>query len=206
MNWKHCRGVYPAYISLGATCQTAYQLRRLGLRQSAGPLDWFLSYSVPHLSRLLRLQFKDFWKWENLRTVNIVQNHYVIQDTAYQIESYHDFPVPYDPRTLYPSFREKADRRTARFLRLIKEHPVCFVRILTTSSEAYQLERALNPIANKGFRLLIVNLHQDASREISYDDWGIQRVASVTISGGRDWRGFDPGWNRIMEGFKRAGV
>jgi len=201
LDWNQNRGTYHAYISLGAMCQTAYQLRRLGLRKFSGPLDWFIISSSPKLSHLLNKRFNGFMELNNLRHTNIVDNHYVLRDTVYQVDSYHDFPVHYNPNQLYPKFKEQVDRRISRFLKTIQTGPVCFVRTHTSSSEARLLEQALYNISDGDFRILIVNLHNQRGKGVIYEDWGLQRVSSVTIPAGRDWRGSNHHWDLIMNGF-----
>ncbi|MDR0268063.1 DUF1796 family putative cysteine peptidase [Paenibacillus sp.] len=201
MDWNQNRGTYHAFISLGEMCQTAHQLRRLGLRRFSGPLDWFTSSSTPKLTHLLKTRFNGFMELNHLHLINMVDRHYVLRDLVYQVDSYHDFPVPYHINQLYPQFKEQVDRRISRFLKTIKTGPVCFVRTHTSSSEARLLEQVLSDISHRDFRMLIVNLHNQPGKGIIYEDWGLQRVSSVTIPSGRDWRGSDYHWNLIMQGF-----
>lgn len=202
MDWNKSKGAYHAFISLGATCQTAHQLSRLKLRKSSGPLDWFTSYSPPKISRLLQTRFNGFMELNNLHHINIVDNHFVLRDTAYQVDSYHDFPVPYNPRELYSQFKEKMDRRVSRFLKTVKAYPVCFVRTQASMQEARLLEEALCNISNKNFQLLVVNFHNDSAKGVIHEDWGLQRICSVSIPAGRDWRGSNEHWDLIMRGYK----
>jgi hypothetical protein len=65
MKWEECSGSYKAVVSLGSSCQTAYQLKRLGLRGHAGPLDWFISQSAKDVVRLIRNRFKGFMSMNN---------------------------------------------------------------------------------------------------------------------------------------------
>lgn len=201
LDWNQNRGTYHAFISLGAMCQTAHQLNRLKLRNFSGPLDWFTSFSPLKLSHILKTKFNGFMELKNLNLINIVDNHYVLRDMAYQVDSYHDFPVHYNPNQLYPQFKEQMDRRIPRFLKTIKTGPVCFVRTHASSSEARLLEQALYNISHKNFRMLIVNLHNQPGKGVIYEDWGLQRVSSVTIPSGKDWRGSDHHWDLIMKGF-----
>jgi len=201
LDWNQNRGTYHAFISLGATCQTAYQLSRLKLRKFSGPLDWFISSPSSKLSHLLETRFNGFMELDNLRLINIVDNHYVLRDMEYHVDSYHDFPIPYNPNQLYPQFKEKMDRRVSRFLKTIKTGPICFVRTQTSSSEARLLEQALHGISCKDFKILIVNFHNQLGEGVIYDDWGLQRVSSVKIPSGKNWRGSDHHWDLIMKGY-----
>ncbi|WP_166240971.1 DUF1796 family putative cysteine peptidase [Paenibacillus turpanensis] len=205
MKWEDCRGKYKAFISLGTTCQTAHQLKRLKLRNSSGPLDWFMSPFAEDVAKLLDSRFKGFMEWNNLQLMGTAQNYYIVRDTAYQIESYHDFPMTYNPvswGTPYPQFKDTMQRRIKRFVSLVQKNaPLCFVRIQTSKAEAEQLDAALCRLARRPYRLLIVNLHHQQNRNITFEDWGLKRVASVSIPHGVDWKGSDEAWSTIMRGF-----
>ncbi|MBB6673754.1 DUF1796 family putative cysteine peptidase [Cohnella nanjingensis] len=200
MRWQDGAGTYGSFISLGSTCQTAYQLRRLQLRKFAGPLDWFISRSVPDVARLIRNRFGGFMDLERLELAGREPDKYVVRDNEYAIVSYHDFPL--FPRWTdgYPDFKMKIDRRVHAFLTAVKKGPVCFVRSDTSKTEAQQLYRALRAIVPGRFRLLIVN--NGLEREVRDEEWGLPHVASVSIPRGADWRGFDPAWDQIMKEFK----
>ena len=130
LDWNQNRGTYHAFISLGAMCQTAHQLNRLKLRKFSGPLDWFISFSSPKLSQLLNARFNGFMELNHLRLINIVDNHYVLRDMKYQIDSYHDFPIPYNPNQLYPQFKDKLDRRVSSVITSYSIHYTKLYEIL----------------------------------------------------------------------------
>jgi len=209
MKWQDCAGSYKAFISLGSTCQTAYQLRRLGLRNFSGPLDWFISRSVPDVTRLIRHRFNGFMELDRLRLTGTDTECYVVIDEKNDVVSYHDFSrslPPYRWAEAYPDFKQKMDRRVKAFLHAAKRQPVCLVRIQTSKAEAHQLHGALKKVMSGSFRLLIVN-NEDGLHEIRHEDWGLPGVASVSVPSGMDWRGSDLAWDRIMQGFKlRQGV
>ncbi|WP_171651466.1 DUF1796 family putative cysteine peptidase [Paenibacillus foliorum] len=202
MRWNDCVGRYKTYMSLGSTCQTAYQLKRIGLRQSAGPIDWFTSRSVPGLVQLLHQQFKGLMDFQNLELVDRTRECFVVSDNVYDVVSYHDFPL-YQGRwwDAYPAFKEKLDRRVNRFQYTIQNKPILFVRTDTTLKEAQQIKRALNTLMNGRFRLLIVNDHSNPNRMLFEEKWELEGVCCVTVPQGYDWRGSDDAWNRIMSGF-----
>ena len=84
---------YDLILSLGTTCQTAYQIERKGLRKCAGPLDWFIS-PLSGTIKLLEDNFADFMKKENLEIIDTYENkNFVVKDTLYNVISYHDFPL-----------------------------------------------------------------------------------------------------------------
>ncbi|WP_165972037.1 DUF1796 family putative cysteine peptidase [Paenibacillus piri] len=202
MKLNECAGRYKSFVSLGSTCQAAYQLSRLGLRQFASPLDWFISDSVDGLVRLLHHRFEGFMNFSNLQLVDRTQECFVIKDRIYDIASYHDFPL-YIGRwwDAYPAFKEKMDRRVDRFWRTIQNKPVLFVRTDTSREEAQQLKRALNALMHGNFRLLIVNNNPHFTPEVLEENWGIEGVCCVTVPGGFDWRGSNEAWNLVMSSF-----
>lgn len=204
MKWNDCAGTYKTYISLGSTCQTAYQLRRLGLRKFAGPLDWFISNSVPDVARLIRNRFNGFMELDRLRLLGTDLDCYVVRDDKYDIVSYHDFPLSlpvFQWTDAYPAFKQKMDRRIHAFLTAAKSKPICLVRTQTTKPQAEQLLAALNTVMAGNFRLLIVN-NTAYLREVRHEDWGLQGVCSVSVPSGIDWKGSNQAWDEIMQGFK----
>jgi hypothetical protein len=200
MEWNDCRGAYHAFISLGSTCQTAYQLKRLKLRTFSGPLDWFTSRSVPHVARLIRNRFRGLMKYDHLRVLGMDETNYIIQDHDYDVVSYHDFPLPYRWTDRYPDFKQKIDRRANALLSVTKRGPVCFIRTDTSKAEAKQLYAALRSTLYGKFRLLIVN--NSAVQGVKHEDWGLPQISSVSVPHGIDWRGSDLAWDQIMDGFR----
>jgi hypothetical protein len=165
-----------------------------------------MSSSTLGLTKLLENRFRQYMDFGNLQLIGTAQDKYIVRDSAYQIESYHDFPVTADLSWWhhpYPAFIEKTNRRVARFLSTLKNGPVCFIRFQSTKSEAQELDRALSKITPHRYQLLIVNLHRDARNDIVYEDWGLNRISSVTIPAGTDWRGSNQAWDTIMKGFIR---
>jgi len=200
MRWYDCAGAYKAYVSLGSTCQTAYQLRRLGLRRFAGPLDWFISRDAGDVARLLRNRFYGFMEPNRIELAGIDPPHYVVRDAGYDVYSYHDFPLHGHWMNAYPEFKRKIDRRKQTLYAAAATGPVCYVRIEASRQEALQLYSALSQFAPGPFRLLTVNFMDDS--RIKHEDWGYPHIASVSIPRGTDWRGSDSAWNEIMYGFR----
>jgi len=204
MKWNDCTGDYTAFISLGSTCQTAYQLQRLGLRKFAGPLDWFISFAAHDVARLIRNRFDGFMELNQLRLTGTDLDCYVVKDDKFDIVSYHDFPLSlpiYRWTDAYPEFKRKIDRRIDRFLTAARSKPICLVRTQTSKPEAEKLLASLNTVMADKFRLLIVN-NMDYLYELRHEDWGLPDVCSVSVPKGMNWRGSDQVWDQIMKGFK----
>ncbi|WP_239616385.1 DUF1796 family putative cysteine peptidase [Cohnella mopanensis] len=204
MRWSDVIGAYGAYISLGSTCQTAYQLRRLQLRTFAGPLDWFISRSVTDVSRLIHNRFQGFMEFNHLEVIGTDTDQYVVRDNNYNIYSYHDFPLRYRWTDTYPFFKQKMNRRVRALLTAAKNGPLCFIRTDTSKNEAQQIYTAIKTIIPCRFKLLIVNNVNDY-QEVRHEDWGIPHIGSVYVSRGADWRGSNFAWNQIMSGFTLNG-
>jgi hypothetical protein len=207
MKWAECVGAYGAYISLGSTCQTAYQLKRLGLRRFAGPLDWFVSESVPGLVGLIRSRFNGFMELNNIQLIGYTQDCYIARDNACEIVSYHDFPQTlsiFNWQEAYPELIERVRRRANRFLEMVKNHPVFFVRTQLTAEEALLLQSALQPLTHEESRLLVLNEHPADSGGIVFEDWGLDGICSASVPTEEDWRGSDRVWDQVMDGFRLA--
>lgn len=201
MKWNDCIGAYDAYISLGSTCQTAHQLKRLHLRKFAGPLDWFISSSVTDVAHLIQNRFNGFMELNSLQLLGTEPAHYIVRDNNYDIVSFHDFPLIYRWTDAYPVFKQKIDRRVKALLTAAKKDLICLVRTDTSKMEAQQLYTALKTIMPGKFRLLIVN-NMDTNQDVRHEDWGLPNICSVSVSKGADWRGSNPAWDQIMNGFK----
>jgi hypothetical protein len=205
MKWNDCIGTYKAYISLGSTCQTAYQLRRLNLRRFAGPLDWFISRSVADVSRLIRNRYEGFMELNRLELLGTEPAHYIVRDNGYDIVSYHDFPLIYRWTDAYPDFKQKINHRVNALLTASKDGPICFVRTDTSKMEAQQLYAALKSIMPSKFQLLIINNRVDY--QVRHEDWGLHNICSISVPGGADWRGSNAAWDQVMNGFRmKSGV
>jgi Putative papain-like cysteine peptidase (DUF1796) len=200
MKWTDGVGAYGAYVSLGSTCQTAYQLRRLQLRKFAGPLDWFISRDAANVSRLIRNRFEGFMEFDRLQVLGTDADQHVVGDNRHQVVSYHDFPLRYHWTDTYPDFKQKVDRRIKALITAAKKGSICFIRTDTSKSDAQRLHAALGKIVPGKFRLLIVNETNDY-QEVTHGDWGLRHVGSVWVPRGRDWRGSDHAWDQIMSGF-----
>jgi hypothetical protein len=205
MKWRDSLGGYKAYMSLGSTCQTAYQLRRLGLRKHAGPLDWFVSDSIGGVVRLIDQRFKGFMEPNQLELIGTTYECFVVRDNATDIISFHDFPLYLTAdrwRDAYPEFKQKLNRRVDRFMRTIQSQPILFIRTNSNRKEAQELHAALKRLMPGKFHLLIVNNHQEDRKDVIYEDWRLGGISSVLLPKGEDWRGLNQAWDTCMKGFK----
>lgn len=205
MKWRDSLGGYKAYISLGSTCQTAFQLKRLGLRKYAGPLDWFVSDSIGGVIRLIDHRFNGFMEISQLELIGTTNECFVVRDNANDVISFHDFPLYLSAERwweAYPAFKQKLKRRVDRFLSTIQGQPILFIRTNSKRKEAQDLHAALKKLMPGKFQLLIVNNHQEDRKDVIYEDWGLVGISSVLLPKGEDWRGFNQAWDKCMNGFK----
>ncbi|RUT35464.1 hypothetical protein EJP77_00055 [Paenibacillus zeisoli] len=195
------KGTYNAVFSLGANCQTAYQLRRLGLRSYAGPFDWFISSYHSGLIAVLENRFEDFMKLDQLKLVGQFKTCYCIKDEKYGIYSYHDFPVELPEERwadAYPEFHERQIRRQERFLQAATTMDrILFVRLNSSSEEALQLQHTLSDLTRRPFTLLIVNTREDAAPEICPESR--HGIITAVLNKGSDWRGDNKGWEQLLQ-------
>ncbi|HDR6268575.1 DUF1796 family putative cysteine peptidase [Bacillus thuringiensis] len=205
MNLKKMKDSYDAVISLGAYCQTAYQLKRKKLRGSSTPLDWMISPSLKDINCLLRNQFRDFMEYKNLKISDVTNQYtHLIIDELYHIESHHDFPIAeqsQDPLSFYPIFKKKLDSKIDNFNKLLLcSKKILFVRMVANHYEIVELNTVLQQLTNSDFFILVINFSKDNSFVERF--WNIDNVCSVEIRNtfpGR-WEGCDLSWDKILNG------
>ncbi|MDQ0192414.1 DUF1796 family putative cysteine peptidase [Paenibacillus wynnii] len=196
---------YHDIISLGSSCQTSYQLRRMKLRKESGPFDWFISASVPGIVKLFHNQFQYYMEFDQLQLIGKAQQHFIVRDTRYIIDSYHDFPFTQHENLWnqeYAAFKQKIERRAERFLNTLAQSPsIVLVRTQMTKEAALQLHQAIKPwIGTSDYCLLAVNNHEDSARtDVVSDDWGLEHIKAARIPKGEDWRGADAAWARLFD-------
>jgi hypothetical protein len=112
------KGTYDIAISLGGPCQVAEQLRRHNLRTCAGPLDWTVLDSTPHLIKAINNRFDGYFNWDHLDIRGKHEHNRLVFENEYHCLSVHDFLWDEDPQSVrdqYPAFIERMQRRINRF-------------------------------------------------------------------------------------------
>lgn len=205
MSLHNIRTSYDAIISLGAYCQTAYQLKRKNLRTFSAPLDWMISSNLANVNLLLQNNFKNFMDYNNLIIQDIPNDYsYVITDSLYNIESHHDFPLVLKdkhPLSSYPVFKEKLNKKIEIFNHVIASGGrMLFVRMVANYEEVVELNSILKQIVKGDFSILIINFSQDI--KVTERFWDIDNVGSVEIihTFPQRWEGCDSSWNEILQG------
>ncbi|MCZ8520822.1 MULTISPECIES: DUF1796 family putative cysteine peptidase [Paenibacillus] len=203
MPWSTASRSYGAIISLGANCQTAYQLRRLKLRKASYPFDWFYFSNTAEVIRVLQTDFAHFMLRENLEPRQPSRVTTLVRDRFTTCWSYHDFPLPtkpdQDPLYGYPEFRQKLDRRIARFYETVRSgQRILFIRNHVKAEEAAPLKEALDALtAPRRCSLLLVNYHEE-SQGMKEEGWGLGGVHTVRIAKGTQWYGDSKEWDELL--------
>lgn len=119
----------PLFVSLGSTCEVTHQLRFLGLRAAAFPLDWALSLNNSQIIRLLEEDFVYFNDEEYLSSYATV-----LLNTRYCLLFPHEGNWE-APETL-ENFKCKSQRRIDRFKSLGSyQGKVFFIRAACPNAE-----------------------------------------------------------------------
>jgi hypothetical protein len=196
---------YSTVFSLGAYCQTSYQLKRKNLRNFSGPLDWMISHSLSNVNQLINTRFKDFMDCDNLTILGQTNDGtYIVKDNLYNVESLHDFPIvpiSKDPLFVYPVFKATLDRRINNFMTKVRtSDSILFVRMVASYDEVVELKSILEKWVKKDYNLLIINF--STSSGVIERDWGLEHVRSFEIQDTFPvrWQGCDSSWDQILEG------
>lgn len=127
-------------ISLGWFCGTASSMGHYGLRNHAGPFDWYFS-DLKSVLKTIETKFSDFMKKENLLVDK--DDNKVFWDVKYGFCCNHD--IDFDFEIEYPSIYQKYMRRANRFLHDVR-CPTCFIRAVRSEKEIQFIEENENYI------------------------------------------------------------
>ena len=195
-------GRFDLVVSLGQSCQVAYQLKRRGLRSKSGPFDWF-TVSIDALLSLLTTDFRDFMLRENLVVVENRSGKLVVRDTLTTVRSLHDFYSESKETSEivgYEAFRLKIDRRVASFRKDIASSPsMLFVRYGITREQSIALYSLLDEIRHGKRTALLVAADSDEMEE----DWQLDNIYPVRLRfpKGR-WKGNNKEWDKALGSVK----
>ncbi|UQZ83950.1 hypothetical protein SK3146_03162 [Paenibacillus konkukensis] len=201
MKLDDLKGKYDYVISLGAACQTTYQLQRNGLRTISGPIDWLVTNSLHKLNLALLDKFICIMDKGSLKYEGEHEGKLKMHDTLNDMLSVHDFSKEIGFEKSYENFKEKLDRRIQRFFDILKEaETILFVRTQAYSIDELWMLRMILKIHTKAkFKILAVNYTID--HKIIECNWGIEDVCVVEIPSPSDrWQGDDDAWERMLSG------
>lgn len=133
------------FISLGRSCECAYQMSKHNAGGAFFPFDWMFTQDFNGICEVINNNFKTFLDSKNLNKLpEKVGNCYVIQDVRRSMKFVHDFPVGQSWKVSYNAIKEKYARRIARFERaMIAGKPVVFFRRCITKAQAQSFVQML---------------------------------------------------------------
>jgi tetratricopeptide (TPR) repeat protein len=148
-------------ISLGAACETAFQLRQHSGDNTAHFFDWL--FTPPQA--LIKLVRDDFPAFEplDLRLMHAGTRKSQVIHIPSGIGFAHQFPrrgkvIPETFLGDYPAFASRIEYLAARFRATVAEHPVLLVRRGTSRNQALKLEEAMKRrFPSADMRFLYVN-------------------------------------------------
>lgn len=205
MNAAAADGASPLFVSLGETCQTAYQIRRFSGRDDALLFDWLITPDDAYKSLLA--DDDAFFRPQNWELVE--RGGIRLRDKATDLRYQHEFAV-LDPETHIidadqveahlPTAKSKFLYLKRKTLQYIQKAPdVYLVRYERIKDWAEAIERAedirnhylpLNPA------IKVIVASPDLRKEIVSSDFFLCKIADSP-----DWSGDDASWDQM---FKRV--
>jgi len=195
--------VYRHAISLGATCQPAWFLRRNGLRVQSYPLDWTLTLIDP-LCTMLETGFADFLKREHLRVEGRNEEGKLqVLDTRYSFNFLHFFTEEERLDEEYPQVKALFDKRVGRLLSVLNgTERVLFVRMRVRPDEA----RKIADVLNRTYPRLPYTLFAVDNTEEIRKDWKIPHVVNQYLETAPDQdavnKKYDKHWKKALGQFR----
>lgn len=192
--------IYEEVVSLGSSCQVAWQLEAHCVRKAAYPFDWLITHSKA-LNAFLCRKGKGFLNWDKITVIRAYPGdpaHLEVVDQMYGLVSLHDF-LANPPMENYYEVKAKYDRRLARFFELLNSNKtVLFVRQGSSCAEIKELDSLLHTLyPNLSYTILAVHNFEEYKT-----DWGLERVKNyflTQIPG--DWAGDFDKWGEILGRF-----
>nr|WP_246188443.1 DUF1796 family putative cysteine peptidase [Metabacillus lacus] len=202
------KGSYDAVISLGDLCLTSIQLKKNGLRNFSGVLDWMASPKLSDVNRLLKNKFSGFFDRGNLRIIGYAGDTMIcVADDHYGLVSNHDYGT--DKNTLqylgsHDEVINKYNRRIQRVLHTMETaERLLFVRTEGSFEEVLELQEVLSELVKGEFKILLVN-HGNVDGIVERS-WPVEDIYSVTLPNVEKWEGNNHLWKQLLEGVQLKG-
>ena len=193
--------IYDHIVSLGWSCQIAYQLERLHLRFESFPFDWLFSTNFEKVLEAIETDFQDWMLRENLEESNFTETeHKRIVDRKYDTVIQHFFPLDKPLKESFPEVNAMMRRRVERFLTL-GGGGTLFVRTDLNEEQSVRAAHLIRSKYGDGAELLIVNhTHNFEMKEIftGYDNFYMVEIYDENECTGQDWKGYNPHWSRLF--------
>lgn len=191
---------YDQTISLGSSCQSAWQLEVNGVRKLAYPFDWLMTPFDGLVSFIIN-KGEGFLEKDNIEVIEILHGDPLsflhVADRKYDFHSMHDFFFP--DMYNYGDVKAKYERRIQRFFDLLESNKkILFVRTQISRDEAVRLDDLLHYLyPYLEYTLVAINDDPDAQT-----DWGLKRVKNFYMqSTPGDWGGDYQKWKEILGQF-----
>ena len=193
------------YLSFGASCQPAYQIRRV----TGDPVAYFFDWLIT-TREALRYCLREFDPDSFLaREPELCDGNMRVLDSASGIKFQHDFPSQagrIDPMLIAPSVaavREKYLRRRERLLAKLAGNCVAIRYEWGGASFAANERQAMTSFRGSfeglpGGQRLFVLASEDVSATRVEDDQLYFRLAKYAGPEGDRWKGDDASWNALF--------
>lgn len=204
MKLKDIQHKYDLVVSLGAACQSAWQMRLHNLRTFSGPFDWTIFGEIPKMVETINTRFDDYMRLENIIDEGPHGDHHRVSDPHSTCLSVHDFPLDLSVEEAYPDYRKRLEKKINRFYDEIERaNSVLFVRLIGDYDGAKMFEENLVDLFGDKVTLLVVQHHLED--EFIDLEWDLEHTCGVIIQHVEeqmDWIGSMPHWDRIFEGIE----
>ena len=193
---------WDAVISVGGTCQVAYQIKRAGLRAFSGPFDWLFSTEPDMVTEALDKDFDGWLLKENLHEEPSQSECRKIFDDKYHTIHQHIFPADRTYEESYDDVKTIVDRRVGRFLSFKEgDKDILFVRTNLTPDQAKAMGEVVSRRYGPNAYLLVVNHIRE--HEVRMLPQVRENVFSFEIfdeneNTGQRWQGFDEYWDILF--------
>lgn len=155
---------YKHFISLGANCFVAEDLKLLGFRDCSYPFDWLFADDFSGVISAIENDFSDFLSYNALLQHEDNKSRYY--NKIYRFSFFHDFNKYESLKSQLASVQEKYNRRICRFKNDICEPTVFFRYIISKKDVEFIVNnyKKINTII-KSFcpqnRIIYISHHED---------------------------------------------
>jgi hypothetical protein len=176
---------YDLVISLGPACETAYQLKRTGLRHASMPFDWTILEFRP----MFRCFDRDFEGFLTIKDDLVVRDDNIFNQ--YGVQFLHELQ-----EEGYPDFEDakaKYERRIKRLLNIMNSaQRVLFIRRGgMAKDQAQELNKLWQSKYTVDYHVAVID-----KRPI---DWKLHRFTTLYLPPTDNWQGNDEAWDEIFE-------
>lgn len=184
-------------MSLGPSCETAWQIRQIVDQPEAYVFDWVIA-APASVARAISNDFSEIVQAGQLSLRNLDNgDHPYVLDAATGIEYHHDFRNDTDFLATLPDVQSKYNFLIDRMRSVLSSNTqVLFVHQLGTLDDAKLLETAIaGRFVNLRFKLLEISFGGPPAPPIEEG-----RLILANIDGaGSTWQERAPAWKRLLE-------